>query len=181
MNSYIALTRRIAACTLACLLATAPAQAALELAAAIASAQAQDPWLSGSELREQALLARGTAASSLPDPMLSLGFANLPTDTFDFDQEPMTQFKVGVSQVFPRGDSRALGEKRFRLLSAAQPHQRADREHVSRWRLPGSGCRPIGPARRSPSLSVIVICSSNSWTWSKPATPRRWVAPDNRT
>lgn len=127
MKTFFVLLRRIALGAAIGTLPLAPAQAALELSAAIASAQSQDPWLAGSELRERALLANGTASSSLPDPMLSVGFANLPTDTFDFDQEPMTQFKVGVSQVFPRGDSRALSAERFRHLGSAQPHQRADR------------------------------------------------------
>lgn len=101
--------------------------AALDLEAAISVAQDHDPWLAGSTLRQEALQADSIAASSLPDPMVNIGLANLPTDTFDFDQEAMTQFKVGVSQVFPRGESRALSEQRYRLLGEAQPHQRADR------------------------------------------------------
>jgi outer membrane protein TolC len=108
-------------------LAMAPAHAGIELDDAITMAQANDPWLAGSRMREEALRADSIAASSLPDPMVSVGLANLPTDTFDFDQEAMTQFKVGVSQVFPRGESRALGERRYRLLGEAQPHQRDDR------------------------------------------------------
>jgi outer membrane protein TolC len=42
-----------------------------------------------------------SVAGSLPDPMLGIGLANLPTDTFDFDQEPMTQKQVFVSQKIP--------------------------------------------------------------------------------
>jgi len=104
-----------------------PCRAELNLQRAIAIAQANDPWIAGSLSRESALLAEGVAAGSLPDPMISLGFANLPTDTFEFDQEAMTQFKVGVSQVFPRGDSRSLRERQFKLRGQEHPHQRADR------------------------------------------------------
>ena len=128
MNSDFPGWRLRAACTLLVLCASTYAHATIELDDAIAMAQANDPWLAGSHLREEALRADGIAASSLPDPMVSVGLANLPTDTFDFDQEPMTQFKVGFSQVFPRGQSRALGQQRYRLLGEAQPHHRADRQ-----------------------------------------------------
>jgi outer membrane protein TolC len=40
-------------------------------------------------------------AGSLEDPKLSLGVLNLPVDTFSFDQEPMTQKQVALSQKFP--------------------------------------------------------------------------------
>ena len=59
--------------------------------------------------------------------MVSLGVANLPTDSWDFDQEAMTQFKVGVTQRFPRGDSRELERERLALLGSEHPHQRAER------------------------------------------------------
>ena len=118
----------IAAAALAIILALAsPLSVALTLEQAIERAQANDPWLQGSLAREESLVAQSVAAGSLPDPMVNLGFANLPTDTFDFDQEAMTQFKVGVSQVFPRGQSRELLEKQYRLRGEEHPHQREDR------------------------------------------------------
>ncbi len=40
-------------------------------------------------------------AGALEDPRLGIGFLNLPTDTFDFDQEPMTQKQVFVAQKVP--------------------------------------------------------------------------------
>jgi len=104
-----------------------PSTAALSLEEAVALAQRNDPWLAGSEFRQQALEAQSTAAGTLPDPVVSLGFANVPTDSFDFDQEAMTQVKVGVSQMFPRGDSRAINQKRLALLGSQYPHQRDER------------------------------------------------------
>lgn len=103
------------------------ADSGLGLEEAIALARQQDPWLEGSRLRQQAFAARGEAAGSLPDPVVSLGAANLPVDTFDFNQEAMTQFRVGVSQALPRGDSLALGRERFAILGQQQVHQRAER------------------------------------------------------
>lgn len=41
------------------------------------------------------------AAGSLPDPRIGIGVLNLPVDTFDFDQEPMTQKQIFVAQKFP--------------------------------------------------------------------------------
>jgi len=44
---------------------------------------------------------RSKAADTLPDPKLKLAAMNLPTDTWDTDQTPMTQLQVGVRQTFP--------------------------------------------------------------------------------
>jgi outer membrane protein TolC len=106
---------------------SAAAQGTLKLEQAVALAQQNDPWLQGSKQRQLSVEAQSVSAGSLPDPMVSVGFANLPTDTFDFDQEAMTQFKVGVSQVFPRGDSRDLRQKQLALEARQHPHLRAQR------------------------------------------------------
>jgi outer membrane protein TolC len=39
--------------------------------------------------------------SNLPDPLLKLGIANLPTNSFSFTQEPMTGKIIGLSQGIP--------------------------------------------------------------------------------
>lgn len=39
--------------------------------------------------------------SNLPDPMLSLGIANLPVNSFSLSQEPMTAKIIGLSQAVP--------------------------------------------------------------------------------
>lgn len=103
------------------------ASAALTLAEAVAIAQGNDPWLSGSEFRQQAVAAQAVAAGTLPDPMMDIGVANLPTDSYDFDQEAMTELMVGVAQTFPRGDSLALDQQRLQRLEQQFPHQRAER------------------------------------------------------
>ncbi len=40
-------------------------------------------------------------AGSLNDPRLGVGLLNLPTDTFNFDQEPMTQKQIFIAQKIP--------------------------------------------------------------------------------
>lgn len=48
-----------------------------------------------------ALQAIPPQAGSLPDPQLGFSTLALPTDTFDLDQEPMTQLQVALSQQLP--------------------------------------------------------------------------------
>ena len=48
------------------------------------------------EARTESLSELAVARESLPDPQLKLGFANLPTDSFNLGQEPMTQTVIGV-------------------------------------------------------------------------------------
>jgi outer membrane protein TolC len=100
----------------------------LSLDRAINLAQANDPWLHGSQLRESALAAEAISASTLPDPILSFGAANLPTDSFDFRQEGMTQASIGITQRLPRGNSRELMGKKKRQLGQQQAMLRADRQ-----------------------------------------------------
>jgi outer membrane protein TolC len=99
----------------------------LSLDRAISLAQANDPWQQGSQLRESALAAEAISASTLPDPILSFGAANLPTDSFDIRQEGMTQTSIGITQRLPRGDSRLLMSTQKRQLSQQQAMLRADR------------------------------------------------------
>jgi len=106
----------------------AVSQQTLSLRQAITYAVNNDPWLKGNELNERALLAESIADGELPDPSLSVGLLNLATDTFDFDQEPMSQFKVALAQTFPRGDTLQLKRRQKRQQSAAYPFLRADRK-----------------------------------------------------
>lgn len=53
------------------------------------------------EMKKLAASNRIEQNSNLPDPMLTLGFANLPVNSFSFTQEPMTGKIVGLSQAFP--------------------------------------------------------------------------------
>jgi len=124
---------RMAAITWLLLLAgfssnTCAAEAPLSLEQAISFAVNNDPWLKGNKLNEQALLAESIADGELPDPSLSVGLLNLATDTFNFDQEPMSQFAVGLAQTFPRGDTLKLKRRQKREQSAAYPFLRADRK-----------------------------------------------------
>ena len=94
----------------------------------VTTAQKNDPWLTGNKHQQQAVEAMSNAASSMPDPKMSVALANLPTDGFNFSQEGMTQLKVGITQMFPRGDSLTIKNQQLRIQSEAYPFQRSDRE-----------------------------------------------------
>lgn len=68
------------------------------------------------EARARAEGERAIADAQLPDPTLSIGALNFPVDTFAFDQERMTQLRIGVRQQFPAAGTlsarRAAGEAR---------------------------------------------------------------------
>jgi len=60
---------------------------------------------------------QSVASNQWPDPKMKFGFQALPTDSFDLDQEPMTQIVLGYSQMIPRGDS-LLYESELMLAQA---------------------------------------------------------------
>ncbi|MDF1762409.1 MAG: TolC family protein [Oleibacter sp.] len=99
----------------------------LNLELAIEVAQQKDHWLEGSQYRESALLDQSSAATSLPDPKVSLTAGNFPLDTLDIHQEPMTQMVIGVTQMFPRGDSLNLSARQKREMALQEPMLRLDR------------------------------------------------------
>ena len=95
---------------------------------AIRAAQINDPWLTGNVHKQRAIESMSIAVNTLPDPKVTIGLANLPTNGFDFGQEGMTQAKVGVSQMFPRGDTLDIKSQQLKTQSEAFPYQRKDRE-----------------------------------------------------
>ncbi|PCH97224.1 MAG: transporter [Gammaproteobacteria bacterium] len=95
---------------------------------AIKVAQKNDPWLKGNRHQQDAIESSSIAANTLPDPKISVGLASLPTDGFDFNQEGMTQFKVGISQMVPRGDTLEIRSRQLKIKSQGYPFQRKNRE-----------------------------------------------------
>jgi len=82
------------------------------------SLTAGDPSVSRFRETAEAEAERAVAVAQLPDPQLQLRAANVPTDTFRFNQEPMTQLQVGVRQAIPRGNTLRLQGNRQETLSA---------------------------------------------------------------
>jgi cobalt-zinc-cadmium efflux system outer membrane protein len=90
-----------------------PAAAAqtLTLADAEAQALAVNPGLAGTQARADAMAAMPPQAGALPDPMVSISAMNFPVDSFDRDQEPMTQVQLGIEQSLPFPGKLALQEQ----------------------------------------------------------------------
>ncbi|MDP6673281.1 MAG: TolC family protein, partial [Gammaproteobacteria bacterium] len=80
----------------------------LTLARAVELSLTNNQSLAGLQARAEALGAVPTQAGALPDPTLGLNVLNLPTDSFNLDQEPMTQMQVSLSQSFPFPGKRGL-------------------------------------------------------------------------
>lgn len=85
-----------------------------------------DSWLKGNEYSQEAIEESSIAAGTYADPKVTIGVADIPTDTFDLNQEGMTH--VGISQMFPRGDSLEIRQEQLKLQASQYPYQREDRK-----------------------------------------------------
>jgi len=72
-----------------------------ELNSLIAQALDRNPDLKAAEARWQTFTHKIVPAASLDDPRLSLSLNNFPTDSFAWDQTPMTGEMVRLSQALP--------------------------------------------------------------------------------
>ena len=101
--------------------------ASLTLSEAEQLALANDYSLLAIKARAESMSELSVATGKLPDPQLKLGFANLPTDTFNLGQEAMTQAVIGVRQTFPRGHTRSLSSERMNETVARHNAEAEDR------------------------------------------------------
>lgn len=98
-----------------------PASGPLSLERAVAlSAAAGDPSLQRLDARAEALERAAVAEAQLPDPAISTQLANVPADTFAFDQSEMTQLRLGLRQEFPPGRTLALRGDRLEQQAEAE-------------------------------------------------------------
>ncbi len=104
------------------------AETLLSLDKAIHLSQQNDPWLQGSRLKQSAIENRSVAAGTFLDPKISIAMTNMAVDSWDFEQEAMTQLKVGIAQTFPRGESLAIKQNQLALASTRFPMLREDRK-----------------------------------------------------
>ncbi|MFN3919422.1 MAG: TolC family protein [Methylohalobius sp.] len=88
-----------------------PDPALLTLTAALKQAERNNPSLAAIRARYEALKAIPPQEGSLPDPEISFSAMSLPVDTFNIDQEDMTQLQFGISQRFPFPGKLSLKEK----------------------------------------------------------------------
>jgi outer membrane protein TolC len=92
----------------------------------------RDAGLAQIEATREAYEERVVTEGQLPDPRLRVGAMNLPVDSFELDQEPMTQILVGLSQSFPPGRTLALRSAASETQAAAQAAMLDERRRMIR-------------------------------------------------
>lgn len=106
--------------------AGAPAQE-LSLEEATRLALARDPMADSFAARARSQEHESVAEAQLPDPRFRVGALNVPTDSFSFDQEPVTQLQLGVQQAFPAREARESRARGARALAGGYRAQEAAR------------------------------------------------------
>lgn len=124
---------------------TAPAvamSANLSITDAVDQAVANDPGIAALGAASRALAAVPAQVGALADPMLSINAMNVPVDTFDLDQEAMTQLQLVVSQAIPFPGKRPLQQDVAMLSATAAANQQSEyrdalirRVRVAWWQL----------------------------------------------
>jgi len=100
-----------------------PGHGLLSVDEAVDLALMHNPRLAAVAAQADALGFVPSQAGALPDPVVSINALNLPVDTFNLDQEPMTQMQLAVSQSFP-----FPGKRKLRRAAA---ESEADAGHAS--------------------------------------------------
>ncbi|VAW61540.1 hypothetical protein MNBD_GAMMA09-712 [hydrothermal vent metagenome] len=77
---------------------------------------------------EQAFVEQAIATDTWQDPRIKLGAQAVPIDSFDLEQENMTQLVVGYQQMLPRGDSLTNASESMMALSRTQSARAQQRD-----------------------------------------------------
>jgi cobalt-zinc-cadmium efflux system outer membrane protein len=108
MKSFLQKLMRLVAAALVALLfalgsvqAASPIWAPPYLAGLIEEGLAGNQEIQSLQAQVESLKEEIPFAGALDDPMVGLAILNLPTDSFSFDQEPMTQKQISIAQNFP--------------------------------------------------------------------------------
>lgn len=84
----------------------------------------QAPELKQLQADSDALNQEAIADNRWDDPKLTIGAANVPTDTFSFTRDNMTQIQIGLMQQLPKGHSLAIRSLQTRTRAAAKQTQK---------------------------------------------------------
>lgn len=110
MFSFTRLLAWLRLCCLALLFITHNALAdslGLSLDKAVSNA-INNPSIQAAKAKADAMATLPSQLGSLPDPVISIGLANAPVDSFSTSQEAMTQWQLGISQAIPFPGKRQL-------------------------------------------------------------------------
>jgi len=112
-----------------------PAAAGDQLKMLVQEALERNPDLQSTQSTAEAKEQRILPAGSLPDPMLSLAYANLPVDDFSLDKEPMTSRNIGFTQAFPFPGKLSLKEEIARLEAVQADDRVKSLKNLVRFRV----------------------------------------------
>ncbi len=118
-SSHFSVSLGKAVATITFAVHSALSSAALTIEQAQMMAVSSDSGIAQFQDKSKAANYNAVAAGQLPDPILIVGAQNIPTDTFQFDQEPMSQLKVGIKQMFPQGDTLSLRENKLKTQASS--------------------------------------------------------------
>lgn len=94
--------------------------------------EADDPSVARHEARARALEDSAVAEAQLPDPKVTTQIANVPVDTFSFDQADMTQVRLGLRQEFPPGRTLHFrGEQREHEARSQRAAEALERREIA--------------------------------------------------
>ncbi len=102
------------------LMAQAPISAPQPLAELIDEGLAENKEIQSLQAQVESLKEEVSFAGSLEDPRLGFGVLNLPTDSWEFDEEPMTQKTIFLAQKFPWFGKLSLKSQRQALMASEQ-------------------------------------------------------------
>lgn len=102
----------------------------LSLLRAETLALSNEPGINALDAKTQSMMQRSVADGQLMDPKIQIGLLNLPTDTFDFNQEAMTQLKVSYIQQFPSGNTREIKSEKSVKQSEQFQHRMEERKRA---------------------------------------------------
>ncbi len=103
--------------------------ASLSLGEAEHLALEHDPVTRQREAQAQAFSERAVADGQLPDPQLSLGLGDVPSN-FKADEDPDTEFQVGLSQAFPRGRTLRYKSEQTNAMAQAENARAEDQRRT---------------------------------------------------
>ncbi|MCI0352611.1 MAG: TolC family protein, partial [Acidobacteriales bacterium] len=89
----------------------------------------QDPATRQREAQAQALSERAVADGQLPDPQLSLGLGDVPSN-FKVDEDPDTELQLGLSQAFPRGRTLRYKSEQTNAMAQAENARAEDQRRT---------------------------------------------------
>lgn len=87
----------------------------------------KDPLIIKFQAKAQALMEDAIAEGQLPDPQLRFAAANLPANSFKFDQENMTQAVVGLRQNIPAFGLLDAKTERKRMMAESERARAVER------------------------------------------------------